>query len=102
MNIQQKAALERLIAVAKRDTGQCRRVANFLLSWWNTPVCGAWDVTDIWSLNRAITNDIFVVFGFIAQGCIYPDALGYYDDFQEILHQWRPQLCTELTEGGLQ
>jgi hypothetical protein len=29
-------ALEGLIRVAKRDTGQSAKVANFLLAWWNT------------------------------------------------------------------
>jgi hypothetical protein len=28
-------ALERLIEIAKRDTGQSRRVADLLLAWWN-------------------------------------------------------------------
>ena len=101
MNIQQKSALERLIAVAKRDTGQCRRVANFLLSWWNTPACGAWEVTDVWSLDRQITVDILVVLALIAQEHSYPDSLGYEADFQQILHQWRPQFFAELTDGDL-
>lgn len=87
MNSHQKLALERLIKIAKRDTGQCRRVANFLLSWWNAEACGAWDLTDVWSLDRAITDDIFIVLGFVAQGCVYPDRLGYKTDFQEILRQ---------------
>ena len=86
-------ALERLIAIAKRDTGQCRRVANFLLCWWNVEACGAWDITDVWSLDRAITEDIFMVLGFVAQECIYPDRLGYKDDFHAILRQWRPRAC---------
>ena len=30
-----KAALDRLIGIAQRDTGQSRKVANFLLAWWN-------------------------------------------------------------------
>ena len=28
-------ALGRLVAIAQRDTGQSRRVANFLLAWYN-------------------------------------------------------------------
>lgn len=98
MDTNQKLALERLIAIAKRDTGQCRRVANFLLSWWGVDSCGAWDITDVWSLDCAITQDIFTVLSFLAQGCVYPDRLGYHDDFQEILRQWRPLLFEESTE----
>ncbi|MBA2672983.1 MAG: hypothetical protein H0U68_04775 [Ramlibacter sp.] len=95
MNTNQKMALERLIAIAKRDSGQCRRVANFLLCWWGVESCGAWDITDVWSLDPAITEDIFTVLGFLAQGCVYPDRLGYEDDFHQILRQWRPRLAVE-------
>jgi hypothetical protein len=91
MNTNQKQALERLIAIAKRDTGQCRRVANFLLAWWNEPVCGGWAVLDVWSLDRAITDDILVVLGMLRDTHEYPDQLGYNGDFQDILRQWRPQ-----------
>ena len=30
-----RAALDRLIEVARGDTHQCRYTANFLLAWWN-------------------------------------------------------------------
>ena len=66
MNTSQRQALERLIAIAKRDTGQCCRVANFLLSWWGTDACGAWNITDVWSLDQSITQDILTVLGFLA------------------------------------
>ena len=36
----QQAALERLIYVARADTGQSRRVASFLLAWWNAAEIG--------------------------------------------------------------
>lgn len=97
METHQKLALERLIQISKRDTGQPRRVANFLLSWWNARVCGAWDVTEIQSLDRTIEDDIFVVLGLIAQGGC-PSLLGYSDDFEEILRQWRPNLFIAATE----
>lgn len=92
MNPNQQLALERLIAIAKRDTGQCRRVADFLLSWWNAEACGGWDVTDLWSLDAAIVRDVFVVLAFMAHANVYPDRLGYETDFQAILKQWRPEL----------
>lgn len=100
MNTNQKLALERLIAIAKRDTGQCGRVANFLLSWWNADTCGGWQVTDVWSLDRSIYDDILVVIGLIRQEWKYPPGLGYNKDFQEILKQWRPQFFTESTDGS--
>jgi hypothetical protein len=39
----QQAALERLIKIARRGTGQSRMTAEFLLSWWNATHCGGFD-----------------------------------------------------------
>jgi hypothetical protein len=41
----ERAALERLVAHAHGDTHQSRRVAAFLLAWWNAGECGAFDTT---------------------------------------------------------
>ena len=92
MKPNQRQALERLIAIAKKNTGQCRRVADFLLSWFNGPVCGGWGVTDVWHLDRSILDDICIVFDFICEDTSYPDTFGYCDDLQEIARLWRPQL----------
>jgi hypothetical protein len=82
----QKAALDRLIAHAKRNTGQAARVANFLLCWWNADEQGKFDVRDIWRLDDAIAADVLVVFSMIAtHSNVYPDYLGYEDDFKRII-----------------
>jgi len=81
-------ALERLIKMAKGDTGQCGRVARFLLSWWNASEQGGFDQTDLWGLDREIVSDVARVFGFIATTQIYPDKLGYADDFAQIIERW--------------
>ena len=98
MKPNQRQALERLLAVAKRNTGQCRRVADFLLSWFNGPVCGGWGVADVWHLDIEILEDVFVVLAFISEGTIYPDTLGYCDDMQEIARLWRPHLFGNVKE----
>jgi hypothetical protein len=36
--------LEELLAVAQRDTGQSRKVANFLLAWWYAAENGGFDL----------------------------------------------------------
>lgn len=90
MKTNQRQALERLIAIAKKDADQCRRVANFLLSWFNGPVCGGWDVTDVWHLQTDIREDVLVVLAFISEQTIYPETLGYSDEFQVIARQWHP------------
>lgn len=85
----QQAALERLIKIAQADTGQSRRTAEFLLSWWNAENCGGFDLTTLWGVDTEIATDIVMVFAFIAGCRCYPDDLGYGDDFRRIVHAWR-------------
>jgi hypothetical protein len=40
-------ALTRLVEIAQKDTGQSRRIADFLLAWHNAAENGGWDVTPI-------------------------------------------------------
>lgn len=87
-----KSALERLIAHAKRDSGQGRRVADFLLAWWNPGRCGSFDLTTLWAVDDQIREDMTTVFAFIGAVNTYPDALGYETDFDAIVRAWRPQL----------
>lgn len=89
----EQVALERLIRIAKADTGQSRRVADFLLAWWNAGSCGGFDLTELWALDDAITADMTTVFAFIARVNKYPDSLGYEDDFKAIVRAWRPELA---------
>src|SRR4051812_39581255 len=58
----ENAALRRLIEHAKRDTGQSRRVADFLLAWWNPGQCGGFDFTAMWGCDEEIVEDMIVVF----------------------------------------
>lgn len=86
------AALERLIAVARGNTGQSRRVADYLLAWWNAGSCGSFDLTTTWGVDTAIAQDMTTVFGLIARIAAYPDTLGYEADFKAIVRAWRPEL----------
>ncbi len=96
MNIEvsanQKAAIERLIRIAQSDTGQSRRVANFLLAWWNAEECGGFDLTDLWNVDSAIADDMVTVFGLLANLNSYPDTLGYGEQFERIVAEWRSTL----------
>ena len=85
------AALKRLIAHAQGDTHQSRRVADFLLAWWNSAECGAFDLTSLWAVDSAIVGDMVTVFGLIAKAHRYPDTLGYDVDFKAIMRHWRPR-----------
>jgi uncharacterized membrane protein YdcZ (DUF606 family) len=86
-----EAALERLIDLAKSDTGQARRAANFLLAWWNGDDHGHFDVTDLFAVDSAVAADITTVIGYLGQhaGAIYIDAFGYQAQIAEIAERWR-------------
>jgi hypothetical protein len=97
MSAEQRAALERLLAIAVRGTGQSRRVADFLLAWWNAGSCGGFDFTTMWGCDTAIVDDMVIVFAYVGHNSHYPDALGlgYGPRFEAIVREWRPELCRE-------
>jgi hypothetical protein len=94
------AALNRLLAIAQSDTGQARRVADFLLAWWNADDCGRFDFRDLWMVDKAISDDILAVLRLIALRQSYPDAYGLREPFEQLVKDWRPQLIT-ASEPGL-
>ncbi|MFM0742159.1 hypothetical protein PQQ51_33465 [Paraburkholderia xenovorans] len=88
----EKAALQRLLDHAQRDTGQSRRVADFLLAWWNAKSCGGFDITSAWGLDDEIAADVITVFGAAVRCNVYPDTLGFGPQFERIVREWRPEL----------
>lgn len=88
----ERDALVRLLKIGRSDTGQSRRVADFLLAWWNAASCGGFDLTNLWAVDVEIAADIQTVIGLIARSRSYPDALGFKAEFKELLRAWRPEL----------
>ncbi|MAX00264.1 MAG: hypothetical protein CMN72_11610 [Sphingomonas sp.] len=90
------AALTRLIPIAMSDTGQSRRVANFLMAWWNGPDLGHFEVADLFGLDRTVARDITTVIGYLGQrpGAIYIDALGFAEEMQDIIALWQKPAST--------
>lgn len=86
---QELKALDRLVDIARSDTGQGARVANFLLAWWNAGRDGGFDLTDLWNVDEAIADDMQTVFGLIARSRSYPSAYGLDAQFREIVTGWR-------------
>jgi hypothetical protein len=84
-------ALDRLIEIARSDTGQARRVANFLLAWWDGNDCGHFPIADLFGLDMTIETDITTVIGFLAQheGAIYPDAFARREEMIDLVRLWR-------------
>lgn len=87
---EERAALERLLVIAGRDTGTSKRCADLLLAWWNARECGGFDFVDLWSLDPQTLGDALMVIGLIARTHSYIDAFGYEPVMQGIISQWRP------------
>lgn len=60
-------ALEKLLNIAHDDTGQGRRVANFLLAWWNADALGGFDIADLFAVDRDVSEDMATVFTWLAR-----------------------------------
>ncbi|WP_083036516.1 DUF7673 family protein [Achromobacter ruhlandii] len=91
------AALNRLIEIARRDTNQSKRVADFLLAWWNATSCGGFDLSDLWSVDKEIYDDMSSVIALVRRSRSYPDTLStpVHEAFKELVKIWRPQLANE-------
>lgn len=93
-----KGAVDRLLEVASRDTGQSRRCADFLLSWWNAEKCGGWDPVDLWGLDLSLRRDVLQVVAYLASADpYYPDNLGYGPQFDRLVRERRPHLFDRAT-----
>ncbi|WP_376866206.1 DUF7673 family protein [Brevundimonas staleyi] len=86
------AALERLLEIARGDTGQCRYVANFLLAWWNAGTLGGFDLTEAWGVDDAIGEDMITVFSFVVRNNEYPSAYTFQTEFEDLVRLWRPEV----------
>jgi len=82
-------ALGRLRAIGKRDTGQSRRVANFLLAWHNAEENGGWDPTDLWNVDTAVAQDLLTVLKLASESRRYPGDLGFEPENNAIWQLWR-------------
>lgn len=85
----QLAALERLVKIGLGNTGQSRRVANFLLAWWNAGDNGGFDFTDLWNVDLEIAQDMGRVFALIANRRYYADHYGFEAEFRRLVTMWR-------------
>lgn len=82
-------ALGRLCTIARRDTGQARRVADFLLAWHNAAENGGWDPTDLWNVDTAVAEDILTVLKLASESRKYPGDIGFEPEIAAIWRLWR-------------
>jgi hypothetical protein len=87
--VEEMAAIDRLVKIALGSTGQSRRVANFLLAWWNATDNGGFDFTDLWNVDLEIAQDMLVVFALIANCRHYADHYGFEAEFRQLVMMWR-------------
>lgn len=87
-----RAAFERLLEIARNDTGQSRRAADFILAWWNAGSLGGFDIADLFAVDRAIAADMALVFTWVAgrSNAEYPSV--YRADIEDLIRIWRPQV----------
>ena len=81
--------LMRLFPIALQDSGQSRRVADFLLAWHNAADNGGWDPADFWNVDDAVADDLLAVLRFLRQRRQYPDDLGFQHEMQRVWTRWR-------------
>lgn len=92
MNQTARQAFERLLNVARNDTGQSKRVANFVLAWWNAGSCGGFDISDLFSVDEEIASDMAAIFAYVASlsSPEYPED--YRTEIEDIIRRWRPDI----------
>lgn len=88
---EQKAyeALARLLTIARGNSGQARRVANFLLAWHNADENGGWDPVDLWNVDESLASDILKVLALVKESRRYPDGLGFEKEIKAVWELWR-------------
>jgi hypothetical protein len=99
-----RAAITRLIPIAMNDTGRSKRVADFLMAWWNGPDLGHFQIADLFGPDVAIANDITTIIGFLGQndrGAVYIDSLGFEEEMQDIITLWRAPASRPGTQESL-
>jgi hypothetical protein len=83
-------ALNQLLALAKKSSGQGSIAASFLLSWWNAGTCGGFNLASLWTVPPPTAASMLTVASAIARLRAFPDALGYGVEFAELERTWRP------------
>jgi hypothetical protein len=86
-------AIDRLFTKAMWDTGQARKVAQFLMSWGNEPVHGGFDFAHIRNLDTEISDDMWTLMEYLfASGFKYPIDIGFEDRFVALVRLYRSDL----------
>jgi hypothetical protein len=81
-------ALGRLIVAADSDTGGARRVAEFLLSWWDGAE-GKWPLINISNVDPEVGEDMLIILASLAQNNVtYAHAWDRGTDIARLFDRW--------------
>lgn len=95
MDQQTRMAFERLLDIARSDTGQARRVADFILAWWNPYSLGRFDITDVFAVDRSIAQDMATVFAYMASLNNAEHPVEYRAEIERLIAFWRPDVWAQ-------
>lgn len=94
-----RAAFERLLEVTTSDTGQSRRVANFIFAWWNatasadstSPTSSRWIVTSpaTWRSSSPASQKLR------ARNILK----AYRAEIENLIRLWRPEVWARSVEA---
>lgn len=95
MTDHERAAFERLLKIARSDTGQSRRVAAFILAWWNAGSLGGFDLADLFAVDQSIAADMGTIFVCLGRQSepFYPED--YETEIEAVIEAWRPEIWAE-------
>ncbi|MES4992577.1 DUF7673 family protein [Phyllobacterium sp. 22229] len=98
MDEKTQGAIERLLEVARSDTGQARRVANFILAWWNADSLGGFAIADLFAVDARIAADMATVFTWLSRqnNAVYPEE--YRPAIDAVIAEWRPDIWAKAQE----
>lgn len=83
-------AIGRLLAIARSDTGQAARVADFLLAWWDGGTNGHFPLLHLSNCDPTIGEDMVIIMAYLTQEpVVYPDAWGFGAEIETLWHRWR-------------
>src|SRR3546814_5007284 len=83
-------AIGRLLAIARSDTGQAARVADFLLAWWDGGTNGHFPLLHLSNCDPTIGEDMVILMASLTQEpVVYPDAWGFGAAIETLWHRWR-------------
>lgn len=83
-------AIERLLVIARGDTGQSSRAADFLLAWWSGNELGHFPILHLCNCDAIVGEDMLVIMAYLTQeSTVYANAWGYENEMRALVEQKR-------------